>query len=235
MNNNFEKNKSNLQANSRPNNGLASQGDHENDDNSGLNELLNDYGVQTEEIEPIFTEQRLEKMRERSINKTPTSQQEALKKSPLALLLWFIGCLLLIALLFAQYAIFNVNDLIKNPTHRNKLISACNMLSCSLPAADLESFAIINLRHRPSRVESTDTDMDILADIQNTSNEAQLYPNLKVTINGENGKLGEFIAAPADYLPVNQEQLSANQKKGFMFTVSLKDSEVSNVNIEPIY
>lgn len=152
-----------------------------------------------------------------------------------ALLLWIAGCLVLILSLFAQYIVFNLNTLIKNPDYAARLETVCLIAACSLPSADLEAFVISDLQFRASKVKAADTFSDIQATLSNQSTQTQLLPSLKVSIYDSEALIGEFIAMPEDYLIARQSQLSAGYSQAFMFTTPLSSQQISKITIEAIY
>ncbi len=202
-----------------------------------VDNLLNNYGVGVEAPEQrSYMNDRLEKMRQRVTHDTPTSQQIASKKSPVAFILWLLGCVLLIALIIVQYVVFNVNTLVKDADANAKLMSACKILSCSLPSADLNNLQLGGVGHRASLVGSADRESDVIASLINHGTQPQLYPNLRVSIQGENGLLGEFVAQPKDYL-ISEEQveMAPSHEVFFMFTVPVHNDEILSVDIKPFY
>ena len=156
-------------------------------------------------------------------------------QTSIASLLWLAGCLVLIMLLFAQYVIFNLDNLVKNPMYAERLQAVCAVAACSLPNADMTAFDIINVVYRPSEVKTANGFTDIAATLANQSVKSQLLPNLKVSIYGNDDVIGEFIAMPKDYLVSKQNLLSAAQNKSFMFTVPVVNNEINKITIDPIY
>lgn len=152
-----------------------------------------------------------------------------------AMLLWGAGCLVLILSLFAQYIIFNLNTLIKNPDHAARLEAVCAIAACRLPSANLDAFSISDPTFRASKIKAATTYSDVQATLSNQSDETQLVPSLKVSIYGSEALIGEFIAMPNDYLMARQSQLSANYSQSFMFTIPLTHQQIDKITIEPIY
>lgn len=153
----------------------------------------------------------------------------------IATLLWTAGCLVLVLSLFAQYVIFNLNTLLKNPEYSAYLTTVCAIAVCRLPSADLDAFVITDLSFDNSGIKAANKFMDVQATLENKSSDSQLFPSLKVSIYGGNSLLGEFIALPEDYLIGRQNQLAAGYGKPFKFTIPITASKVSEVIIEPIY
>ena len=156
-------------------------------------------------------------------------------QTSVASLLWLAGCLVLVMLLFAQYVIFNLDNLVKDPIHAERLQAVCAVAACSLPNADMSAFDINDVVYRPSEVKTADEFTDIAATLANHSTKSQLLPNLKVSIYSNDDVIGEFIAMPKDYLVSKQNVLSAEQNKPFMFTVPVINNEINRVTIDPIY
>ncbi|MGM8884981.1 DUF3426 domain-containing protein [Psychrobacter sp. 1U2] len=152
-----------------------------------------------------------------------------------AMLLWSAGCLVLIFSLFAQYIIFNLNTLIKNPDYAARLEAVCIIAACRLPSADLDAFMISDPTFRASEIKAANAFSDVQATLSNQSAETQLVPSLKVSIYGSEALVGEFVAMPKDYLMARQSQLSANYSQSFMFTIPLTRQQIDRIIIEPIY
>lgn len=153
----------------------------------------------------------------------------------IASLLWTLGCLVLALLLFAQYVIFNLETLVKNPAHAERLQTICTIAACSLPSADLSALTITELNHKPSQIKKTGTFSEVSATLNNQSPQAQLYPNVKVSVYGTDALLGEFIAAPDDYLLSTQNQIAAASRRQLLFTIPVANAQIREVRINPIY
>lgn len=199
-----------------------------------LTELLSEFGVESVTPATVTREEVLAKMNARLDNHR-APQRHILGPSPIAKLFWIIGCLALGLLLFAQYVIFNVDNLVKDPGNATKLAKVCELANCSLPGADLQVLALTHINHRPSQIKSPSTHSDILAAIVNHSNIEQLYPNLKVSIYGDQGLIGEFVAGPEDYLTPAQRMIIGEQAKLIMFTVPVKDAKIDRIDIGTFY
>lgn len=156
-------------------------------------------------------------------------------KRSLASLLWTLGCLVLALLLFAQYVIFNLDNLVKNPTHAERLQKVCAIAVCSLPSANLAALSTSDITHQPSRIKTDNTFSDISITLNNQSTQAQLLPHVKVSVYGTDALIGEFIAAPQDYLLSTQSQLGATSRKQLLFTIPVANAQIDKVNAEPIY
>ena len=153
----------------------------------------------------------------------------------IASLLWTLGCLVLILLLFAQYVIFNLDDLVKNPAHAERLQKVCAIAACSLPSANLAALSTSDIKHQPSRIKTASSFSDISITLNNQSAQAQLLPHVKVSVYGDNALIGAFIAAPEDYLLSTQSQLGASSRKQLLFTVAVANAQISKVSVEPVY
>lgn len=156
-------------------------------------------------------------------------------KRSIASLLWTLGCLVLALLLFAQYVIFNLDNLVKNPAHAARLQTLCSIAACSLPSANLAALSTSDIGHQPSRIKPANTFSDISVTLNNQSAQAQLLPHVKVSVYGDSALIGEFIAAPQDYLLSTQSQLGASSRKQLLFTVPVANTQISKVSAEPIY
>ncbi len=168
-------------------------------------------------------------------NQERSSSQQHEEQSSVAVFLWTIGCLILVLSLLAQYVIFNLDTLLKNPNYAQRLEAICSLAACSLPSADLEAFVIADINFRASKVEKASKFIDIEATLENKSTQIQLLPNLKVSLYDSKGLYGEFIALPDDYLLGRQKQLSGGYSKPFMFTTAGSSKQINRVTIEPLY
>ncbi len=183
-----------------------------------------------------MNDERLEKMRKCILINASSTEQNTQKKSFISAFLWFIGCILLTALLVVQYTIFNINKLVKQPNAQKKLAIVCKILSCSLPSAELDNLYIDNVQHRRSKIGNSDKETDIIASVNNLSDSRQLYPNLKIMIHGVNGLSAELVLRPKDYLLLEkQTEMASSSENFFMLTIPINDDEISNIDITPFY
>lgn len=234
------------------NNGVASSIDNNSDEKAGNSKLL-DKLVKNEqslsEISPSVTHLTHLLTNKTTIldyqpslgqnynNQTLDRVQPTVTSTstPVATLLWIAGCAVLILLLMAQYVIFNLNTLIKNPVHANRLQMVCSIVICGLPNADLSAFNTTQLSIRRSKVNTSSDFSDLQAELINNSAQAQLFPSLKVSVYNEAGLLGAFIAMPEDYLLSNQSQLAGEKSLSIMFTVPVSAQKINRFTIEPLY
>ena len=203
------------------------QGEEASNNDTDLSKLLLDMGVDfKEENGQAAHSKRLQAQAKFS----PTPSRRSM-----ASLLWTLGCLVLALLLFAQYVMFNLNTLVKNPVHAERLQTLCSIAICSLPSADLSAFRVSDTKYQTSRINTKSGFSDISTVINNQSSQAQLYPHIKVSVYGANALIGEFIAAPEQYLAGKQSQLAANSRKQILFTVPVANNQISKIAINPIY
>ncbi|MGE6359732.1 DUF3426 domain-containing protein [Psychrobacter glacincola] len=202
------------------------KGEEVRQDDTDLSQLLLDMGVPLKDEAPTAEE----RVRKAQAKFTPTPQRRSI-----ASLLWTLGCLVLALLLFTQYVIFNLETLMKNPVHAERLQSVCAVAACSLPSADLTAFTITNLNHKSSKIKMDGKSSDVSATLNNQSAKAQLYPNIKVSVYGANDMIGEFIATPADYLLSKQSQLAADSSRNILFTIPVANRQIREVTISPLY
>ncbi|MBO1529977.1 zinc-ribbon and DUF3426 domain-containing protein [Psychrobacter sp. F1192] len=218
--------KENLQDTSEKN--LSSSTQQAQEPTTDLSQLLTDMGVpSSDDTNTSHSTQ----------NRSPYSSQamSAQTQNPAALVLWLSGCLVLVMLLFAQYVIFNLETLIKDPEHAARLQAVCAVAVCSLPRADVTALNITNLNVEPSRIQADNKFSDIEAWLVNQSMQQQLLPTLKVSIYSTDRLIGEFVAMPGDYLASPQNLLTAEQTKPLMFTIPITHERISQVTIDPIY
>ena len=157
------------------------------------------------------------------------------KKRSAAALLWILGCLVLALLLFAQYVIFNLDTLVKNPAHAARLQAVCSAVACSLPSADINALSITSPNHKASQIKVNGKFSDVGATLNNQSAQPQLYPNVKVSIYGADELIGEFIATPEDYLLSKQSQLAANSSRRVLFTIPVTNAKIREISVTPLY
>lgn len=205
---------------------------HISPDADDLSNLMAEYGVDTEYEQALNNDDVLDKINER-LAANPKAQP-TMGKPLLTQLIWGVGCLLLIALMWVQYLIFNVDRLMTNPDYANKIQGLCSALSCSLPSTDLSQLNIQS-GFRPSGVNTTTQHSDVLIGLENQANNELIYPNVKVSLSNGEQLLGQFIATPEDYLTIAQKRMGAKQSKVIMFTVPIPASGVGEVQVEPFY
>lgn len=192
-------------------------------DHTDLSELLSQMGMEAD---------RVTAKPHRPASRTDTFSQPL----PVASILWAIGCVVLILLLFAQYLIFNADAIIKNPEKASTLHSICAIASCSLPAANLQQLTMADSMHRPSQVKDADFFSDIGVDIVNQSDNSQLLPSLLIKVYGDNNiLLGDFLAEPEDYLLSPQTQMAASSTLPVLFTIPIENQHITQVAIQPLY
>ncbi len=197
-------------------------------DQTDLSELLASMGVSIKDEDHTNALRVKQQQAQDKFSPTPARRS-------IASLLWTLGCLVLILLLFAQYVIFNLDDLVKNPAHAERLQKVCAIAACSLPSANSAALRTSDIKHQPSRIKTASSFSDISVILSNQSAQAQLLPHVKVSVYGDNAFIGAFIAAPEDYLLSTQSQLGASSRKQLLFTVPVANAQISKVSVEPIY
>ncbi|MCG3878749.1 DUF3426 domain-containing protein [Psychrobacter sp. Ps6] len=191
-----------------------------------LSQLLIDMGVPLRDEENSVTE----RTNKAQAQFAPTSTTHSI-----ASILWILGCLVLALLLAAQYVMFNLETLVKNPANAQRLQTVCSIAACSLPSADLTALTITNPSHRSSQIKTTGAFSDISAILNNQSTKAQLYPNIKVSVYGTDNLIGEFIAAPNDYLLGKPSQLAASNNRQLLFTIPVDNAQIREITMTPLY
>lgn len=197
-------------------------------DDTDLSQILANMGV------PFKDEDKTHEERVKKVQAQAKFAPSPARHS-VASLLWILGCAVLALLLLAQYVIFNLETLVKNPAHAERLQAICSVAACSLPSADLTALTITNINHKSSQIKTTGTHSDVSATLNNQSEKAQLYPNVKVSVYGKNDLIGEFIATPADYLLSKQSQLTANSRQQLLFTIPVGNAQIREVTINALY
>lgn len=193
-----------------------------------LAKLLTDSGMPTAN-EKENTGLRATKISDRMQSSSPEPPL------PVSSIVWSVGSILLLLLLVLQFVGFNLESLAKKPAIAPRLQTVCTILPCQVPSADIRAFAINKPSAKPSRVKSTASFTDIQAQLINQSNQSQLLPHLKVSLHNKEGVMGEFIASPQQYLLSSENKLAAERGKSVMFTVPIPASQITSVEIEPIY
>ena len=205
-----------------------------NDDNTDLAKLLDDFGVESVTPPVISRDEVLVKMNSR-LQSNHSNQSRRARHASIAMIFWVLGCGALLLLLMAQYVIFNLDSLMKNPTHSARLQAFCQIANCALPHADLDALKLTHITHRPSRVKEAAANTDITVAINNNSEIEQLFPNLKVSVYNQSALVGEFVASPEQYLNPPQRLLMNQQYKLIMFTIAMPDENIDRVEVAPFY
>lgn len=195
-------------------------------DSTDLSQLLIDMGVPLRDEENSVTERA---------NKAQAQFAPTATTHSIASILWILGCLVLALLLAAQYVMFNLETLVKNPANAQRLQTVCSIAACSLPSADLTALTITNPSHRSSQIKTTGAFSDISATLNNQSTKAQLYPNIKVSVYGTDNLIGEFIAGPNDYLLGKPSQLAASNNRQLLFTIPVDNAQIREITMTPLY
>ncbi|MGE6245856.1 DUF3426 domain-containing protein [Psychrobacter proteolyticus] len=195
-------------------------------EDTDLSQLLIEMGISKKD-EDNFVKQH--------IRKAPLQTGTMSAAHSIASMLWIVGCLVLALLLAAQYVMFNLETLIKNPNNAQHLQQLCVVAACSLPNADLSALTINNTFHRSSQIKTAGTFSDIGATLSNGSTQAQLYPNVRISVYGRDELIGEFIADPNDYLLGKQSQLAANTDRQLLFTIPVANAQIRDITMTAFY
>ena len=159
----------------------------------------------------------------------PTSQQLATKKPLGVQLMWTLGCVILLILLGVQYAIFNLDKLVKNPQYAPKVQQFCHVAKCSVPNADLANLVI------DAKLKNHKQATDVIITIHNKGSQEQLYPDLLVRLKNKDGiVVADFVASSYSYLSESQKSILANQSKRIMLTANT-DKAPTTVEVMPFY
>lgn len=170
-----------------------------------------------------------QKMQARLEGKPPTQEQLIKQRSTGYYVLWSVGIVLMVLLAVVQYAIFNRYTIAKNPSYARVISALCP--ACHIPAADPTAFSTEYILQKGQ----ADFTTDMIATITNHSPTAQVFPNLKITIQGQSGVIGELALAPSEYLELAQPETESGQHTRFMLTLDLAPSEIEVITIEPFY
>lgn len=208
--------------------------------NSRLKDAMSDiFGTELAKIptattNTISAEKKAQQQRteQRLASQSPSQEKIAKKRGFFGQLMWIVGCLGLLVLMAGQYIIFNTDNIARHPEQAQLVLSICGNISCNLPNADPNAFSsTYELQNGKNNATN------LIGTITNDSDEDQLYPNLKVSVYGNNSKiLGDFVVTPKDYLTTKQRLLSANQGKRYMFTLpDITPNQISQIKIEPFY
>lgn len=161
------------------------------------------------------------------ISHSPSQEQLVTKRSLLGQIMWGIGALSLLGFLAGQYIFFNGDGLAK--AGKGSFIS--NLCKTCLPSADISTLTT----NYSLQNGQADFSTDLIGTINNTSATAQLYPNLKISVMGKNGLIGDLALAPKDYLDTPQKLIGASSNGRFMLTLDAPIQEIVSVRIEPFY
>lgn len=164
--------------------------------------------------------------------KPQTKRHASVRASLAPTLLWGFGCLLLLALLLVQYAIFNIDHLVKKPNHKNILQQVCSVIPCDLPNADIDMLNISGTGFSPSK--SAPNHLDLSATLTNQSQKEQLYPNLLIQLYYHGTLVGDAAIAPKDYLLTNARLINAGTQTPILLSLGVNDA-VDQVSITPFY
>lgn len=158
-----------------------------------------------------------------------TQEQLMTKRGIGSTLCWGLICLLMLGLAAGQYLFFNSTAIAKDPAQSALVKQFCSF--CQLPSADTTALQISYYLQDGQADFST----DLIGTIKNTYDTDQLYPNIKISVMGGRGLLGELVLSPKEYLAFEQLTLSANKDDRFMLTLDIPRDEISSVTIEPFY
>ena len=139
--------------------------------------------------------------------------------------------------LFWQAAATAVTDIAAvlplNVSQKHTLIYVEQQFQSYLPVMDTRFADLVNFACQRDTVEGTFS--DISAILNNQSTKAQLYPNIKVSVYGTDNLIGEFIAAPNDYLLGKPSQLAASNNRQLLFTIPVDNAQIREITMTPLY
>lgn len=170
-----------------------------------------------------------QKMQARLASKTPTQEQMVKRRSMGYYALWSAGILLMIVLAAVQYTLSNRYLIAKTPKYASLISTICP--SCHIPSADPTAFSTAYTL----QTGEADFTTNMIASITNHSSTTQVFPNIKVTIQGKGGIIGELALSPSEYLEVVQGEIGSGQQTRFMLTLDLTPNEIQAITIEPFY
>ena len=126
--------------------------------------------------------------------------EEEPPRRPLRGALMLLGSLLLLLVLAAQYAYFNLDEVSRNPTLRPWLEMVCKPAGCTLPGqSDLTHIVGTNLVVRSHPHERNALVIDVI--IKNTAAFAQPFPVVELTFEDiNNNPLASRRFQPAEYI-----------------------------------
>ncbi|MFW2177351.1 MULTISPECIES: DUF3426 domain-containing protein [unclassified Moraxella] len=203
-------------------------------ESNNVSSLLDELGVGVDFEAPAHEDKYLQKVEQRFQNQA--SSQKGIKTTSIGMtLIWAIGSLLLGLLLVAQYAIFNVNQLVTKPQTLNTLTSVCELspIDCNLPMADTSLLNIKTLTVTPSKQDSKKT--DVIFTLENTAQRQLVYPNLKITLRSATTTQAQLLLSPREYTETDSAYLVGGQIKPVKLRIDFPKSNFEHVDIEPIY
>lgn len=145
---------------------------------------------------------------------------------------WTLGSGLLVLLLVGQYAMFNLNQMMKQPSIAELITNVCNVIpiDCHLPRAEA-NWATFQVLDVTGNARYT----DVIFHLTNSGSEPLLYPDLVITLRQGN-KVKAQAAVPANlYAEFNSQYLLPNQIQAIKLRLAYPKTKVQKANVEIYY
>lgn len=199
-----------------------------------VSSMLEDLGVGVSYETPISENEYQQKLEQR-LNSQVASHKRVRATSLGMTMVWALGSVLLALALWGQYLIFNRETLIKDPEKSRPLVALCDMspISCNLPSVDTKLIDSRVLSIAPAKTGKDKTDLVLI--LHNTSQQAVLYPNLKITLRDGNETKAQLALSPAEYNGVESNTLIGGQTKPIKLRVDYPKNDFSQANIDLFY
>ncbi|GAC1369910.1 MAG: hypothetical protein NVS3B3_01950 [Aquirhabdus sp.] len=149
---------------------------------------------------------------------------------------WAFASLLMAGLLVAQYLFFNFDRLAANPSYQPTMHRACLTLGCDVPLIDLEKIKLSNIiagSFQPSPLDST----IFTANMVNSADESQPFPNLRLIVLKDRKILSGRIIHPAEYLKTgynSQARIAVNHPTHIAFVLRIPRDQIPVFALDPV-
>lgn len=191
--------------------------------------MLDDLGINVAHEAPIEEEDYRKKLNDRFSQQV--ASQNNLKMPIGMMLIWLFGSLLLMGTLVAQYAIFNLDALLKKPETATHIQTVCEIAKCKLPVANP---SVIKTETLSLTKAKQNNQSDLTFTLTNATGQQVIYPNLKISLRDNNDVKAQLLLAPEQYLE-DDTYLMPHQIKAVKLRIDYPKSSYTQANIEPFY
>lgn len=203
-----------------------------NRQNNDVTNLLDDLGVGVKYETAPSNDEYMQKLEQRMAGQVSTQRRQPSGSMGMNLV-WLLGSLLLAAALYLQYLVFNMNELVKDPSKASQVATLCSMVGCHPPLANEQAINVNTLTINPTKGDANKT--DLVLTVKNTTQEMVLYPNLKFTLRQGNETKSQFVLTPSQYVDANTTSMVAGEIRPVKLRIDYPRDKFEQANIDVFY
>lgn len=201
-----------------------------NRQNNDVTSMLEDLGVGVKYEMPPSQDEYQQKLDQRL--SAQVASQSRVKTGSGMTAVWAIGSLLLGLALLVQYMLFNMNELVKDPSKAGHIATLCSIIQCKPPLADTNAIDVKTLSINSA---SDPQKSDMILALKNTTQQNVLFPNLKVTLREGNATKAQFVLTPSQYTEANNVTMLSGQIQPLKLRIDYPKSKFEQANVDVFY